>query len=506
MSRTLYPPQSPADVARLVMIHYRRWLIPAACLTALAAVYALLKGNTWEATQALMVRDEAAGKLAAPGKFSGLTEMKLTQETILEVLKSRAVLAGALRDVGPPASHQSGGASATSGRAGGRWPTVEDVAELAGQIKLVPPKGAEFGTTEILYLHVRDRSRSRALDLARALCRRLQSRLAALRHKKAQSMIAELEQQVRVARADLSQASRELGALESEVGSDLSELRVLHESTSPDSDLRRRLVELENELRQARLAHRNNEELLQLLIEAQQDASKLLATPNRLLESQPALRRLKDGLVDAQLRTASLLGSMSQRHPQVQAALAAEAEVREHLHEELEAAIRGLEVELRLSSDRSNALHAQLEALRSRLNRLAALRTPYANLVAEVRNRVRLLEEAERNLAEARASLAAAHAASQVTQVEDPHLGTQPVGPSRAMIILGGGVAGLVAGLGLLFVTLPFGPHAGSVPAQARTSAVDVPDPVDWPAAQPAASYAAQQQRTGRRIHEPAAT
>lgn len=505
MSRTFYPPQTPADVARLLTTHYRRWLIPAVCIATLAGGYALFKGNTWEATQALMVRDEAAGKLAAPGKFSGLTEMKLTQETILEVLKSRAVLAGALRDVGPPADH----------RAGERWPTAEDVAALGSQIKLAPPKGAEFGTTEILYLHVRDRSRSRALALARALCRRLQARLAALRHKKAQSMIAELEQQVQVARADLNKASRELGQLEAEVGSDLAELRVLHESTSPDSDLRRRLVELENELRQARLAHRNNEELLHLLLEAQQDESKLLATPNRLLESQPALRRLKDGLVDAQLRTAALLGSMSQRHPLVEAALAAEAEVRAHLHDELEAAIRGLEVELRLSADRTAALQGQLEALRTRLARLAALRTPYANLVAEARNRVRLLEEAERNLAEARASLAAAHSASQVTQVEDPHLGTHPVGPSRAMIILGGGLAGLVVGLGLLVLTLPFAPASGVASgsgfAAVATAAdcsrnVTMPAAPSWPAAEPAASYAAQRERGAHRLHETAAT
>lgn len=494
MSRPLYPPQTAADVAQLFKAHYRRWVVPAVCITALAAGYALVKGNTWEATQALMVRDEAAGKLAAPGKFSGLTEMKLTQETILEVLKSRAVLTGALRDVGPPAAQ---GKSKP-------WPTAEDVAVLASQIKLVPPKGAEFGTTEILYLHVRDRSRSRALALAKALCRHLQSSLSALRHKKAQSMIAELEQQVHVARVDLNKASHELGQLEAEVGSDLAELRVLHESTSPDSDLRRRLVELENELRQARLAHRNNEELLHLLIESQQDANKLLATPNRLLESQPALRRLKDGLVDAQLRTAALLGSMSARHPLVQAAQAAEAEVRRHLHDELEAAIRGLEVELRLSADRTAALDAQLEALRTRLARLAALRTPYANLVAEARNRVRLLEEAERNLAEARASLAAAHSASQVTQVEDPHLGTRPVGPSRATIVLGGALAGLAAGLGLVLLTLPFAPQPLAAGPE-LPSGVEVPSEHAWSAAERPASYAQKQHGT-RRVHQPVAT
>ena len=45
-----------------------------------------------------------------------------------------------------------------------------------------------------------------------------------------------------------------------------------------------------------------------LLKQAEADPTALVAAPCRLLDSQPALRRLKDGLVDSQLRTANLQG------------------------------------------------------------------------------------------------------------------------------------------------------------------------------------------------------
>ena len=105
--------------------------------------------------------------------------------------------------------------------------------------------------------------------------------------------------------------------MEREVGPDLAELRNLQEQSSGDSDLRRKAVEIENELRQAKVAETNNRELLKLLTAARDNPGTLLATPNRLLESQPALKRLKDGLVDAQLRTAQHLGTMTHEHPLV---------------------------------------------------------------------------------------------------------------------------------------------------------------------------------------------
>ena len=74
-----------------------------------------------------------------------------------------------------------------------------------------------------------------------------------------------------------------------------------------------------------------NWQQLEILLAASQDPETLVATPNRLLEAHPGLRRLKEGLVDAQLRVAELMGKMNESHPDVKAALTEEAEIQQDL-------------------------------------------------------------------------------------------------------------------------------------------------------------------------------
>ncbi len=354
---------------------------------------------TWQASQALIIRNEAAANDAALGKFNRSDEMKTVQETILELVKGRAVLLGALQEVGP----------ACGQAAAGDWPTDRDVEELRQAVKLSPPKGAEFGATEVFYLEVRDHDRARSIALNRAISAQLQADFQQLRDKRAQSMIAELTKTAAVAKADLGDSIARLSKTERQAGSDLAELRVLNnDATSGDSAIRRTVTEIENELRQARAGRQANEQLLGLLQAAEEDRGRLLATPNRLLDSQPSLRRLKDGLLDAQLHTAAMMGRMSSEHPLVQGAKQAEEEVGRRLHDELAIAVRGVESDLRLGGDRIASLQSQLADATGRLSRLAAVRAAYAAQVAETNSRTRLLERAEQSLADARAAHASA--------------------------------------------------------------------------------------------------
>ena len=60
------------------------------------------------------------------------------------------------------------------------------------KLKLTPPKGAEFGTTEVFYLNAQSESRERSVALAAAVSRHLQVHFQKLRNDRAQSMIDEL--------------------------------------------------------------------------------------------------------------------------------------------------------------------------------------------------------------------------------------------------------------------------------------------------------------------------
>jgi uncharacterized protein involved in exopolysaccharide biosynthesis len=283
----------------------------------------------------------------------------------------------------------------------------------------------------------------------------LQARFQQLRDVKAQGMIAELEKAVSMAQSDMSAITGKLAELETSVGSDLAELRILHESSSADSDLRRRSLELETELRQAWLTQRSEQSLLNLLQSAGVDQGRLLAMPGRLLESQPSLKRLKEGLVDAQLTTAELLGRMSADHPSVRAAVESEEEISRQLHQELEIACRGVNVNLQLATERAQSLSEQLADTRERLAKLGSLRAVYSNLIADVQQRSVLLAASQRELSEARSNQAGAHSSSLIYTIDDPDAGIRPVGPGRLTIVLAGVMAGLLVGGAVLFVTVP---------------------------------------------------
>jgi len=310
-----FRPNTPfRDSSYLLLAYPMRWLIPAVTIAALAGLYAAFGPATWEASQALIVRNEASNRQEGPGKFDHPEDMKTVEETLVELVKSRRVLEAALAKVGPPAKRKSAAA----------WPDPQAVAELRENVKLSPPKGTEFGRSEVFYLVVRDHDHGRAAELDDAICGQLQARFQDLLDAKATSMINELGKTVALARADVVEATAALTTIEKKAGSNLAELRFLQENGASDSSLRRTMTEIHAELRQVQTAQQTDRELLALVTAAKADPRKLLATPNKLLESQPSLRRLKEGLLDAQIRSAQFQGRMLDSHPLLQAAKEAE--------------------------------------------------------------------------------------------------------------------------------------------------------------------------------------
>lgn len=432
--------------------HVRLWLVPAIACAVLAGGYALIAPREWKASQAMIIRAEATGAAGEQiGKFSDLSEMKTLQETILELAKSHGVVQDTLREVGPPAGY----------RHPEKWPTLKDIEDFREQVDMRPPDGAEFGKTEVFYVSVLSTDRARAGQLAERLSDQIQRRLQLLRDERARGMIQELERTLAVADADLASCTAELSAFETEMGADLGELRNLNTPTGGGGEVAQELQAVETERRANEAARREFQQLHELLYDAQLDPTKLLATPTSLLRSQPALSRLKDALVDAQVRKANLLGSRAAKHPFVLAASEAEALLKEQLHDEIAVAIEGVELELELCVDREQALVEKAATARARMSRLAGARAEYANLIAAVENRGKLVEEAQAHLADARARQVAAQSASVIHRIDGVETGVRPVGPGRATITAAGGVGGLLLGLGLVFLSAPM-PHSSS--------------------------------------------
>jgi uncharacterized protein involved in exopolysaccharide biosynthesis len=434
---------NPIDFIRILRTHVRWWAVPAVACAVIAAVYSLIAPRTWQASQALIIRPEAASVSEENlGKFSDLSEMKTLQETILELAKSQSVVQETLRDVGPPRGY----------RRPERWPTSLDVEAFRDCVDMRPPGGAEFGTTEVFYLSVRQTNRDRAAALVAALCCQLENRMQEIRDQRAQGMVAELERTVAMADGDLAGQTALLSAFEAKIGADLAELRTLNADVGAQSASSQELQAIEAERRSNEAQRRENERLLKLLSAAQGDTQQLLATPNSLLQSQPAVSQLKTALVKAQVYTAALLGSRSEKHPFVVAARQSEELLRRQLHDEVAVAIRGLEVDVELGAEREEALAAKSTTIRERISRLAHSRAEYSNLLASVANHTRLVEAARTNLADARARRAGAVSASVISRIDGVEAGVRPIGPSRKSVTAGGGIAGMLLGVGLVFL------------------------------------------------------
>ncbi len=112
---------NPPELIGMLRTHTRWWAIPAAVCAVLATGYSLVMPRNWSASQALIIRPEAASVSdERSAKFTDLSEMKTLQETILELTRSQGVVAATLREVGPPPRH----------RRPELWPSALDIENL----------------------------------------------------------------------------------------------------------------------------------------------------------------------------------------------------------------------------------------------------------------------------------------------------------------------------------------------------------------------------------------
>jgi hypothetical protein len=158
-------------------------------------------------------------------------------------------------------------------------------------------------------------------------------------------------------------------------------------------------------------------------------------------------------MVDAQIKSATLLGTMAPDHPQVVAAQEVADQIGVSLHEELAVAIRAITADLHLSQQRIARLEQQKASLRARFDHLASIRASYGNLASMAKHRGEILKSAELELADARSMQAAAHTGSLLQIIGNPTTGTRPVGPGRTTIVLAGTLGGFIIGLGLIVLT-----------------------------------------------------
>ncbi len=435
---------------RSVLIWAPLWISTTLIFGCLGLVYVVLfKHDTYLASQALLVRDEATGAVMRLGRFQSQTEMKAAQETILEMAKSQQVVRDALIAVGPPKS-------LTDWFSWGEYPSKDLVEEIAkNAISVHAPKGTEFGVTEVIYMDVKANSQANAMSMCQALTDALESRLQQVRRARADGVLAELTHARDSAKRELGSSTERLHEIESEAGSDLSDLRGMTDMVAGAATSRAELDQTKSDLRQAEI---NRQTLIadrELLVRATKDPSSFIVAPGAVLNSQPGLKRLREGLVDAQLSGSQLTGKFTENHPSVIASQSAQSSIVNRFLQELSASIAGVESDIALVDGRIERLEKQKKSAQERLAKLADSRAPYANLLSEVKSKVGMLESSERELAEVQAARDSSVSTSLLTRLDSPLVSDRPIGPGKTTIFGLCTIAGLVFGLGVVFVVTP---------------------------------------------------
>ncbi|KAA5543227.1 hypothetical protein FYK55_13200 [Roseiconus nitratireducens] len=411
----------------------------------IGVTYSLLSPDIYCARQPLVVRDEAGSTVDRLGRFASQTELKAAQETILEMAQNREVVAAALRQIGPPDDDSAP-----------NWPSIRDIDEtIKESVNILAPQGAEFGNTEVVYLQVQAEGPERSIAFCRAMFDNLTKHLRDVRRVRADSVIVELSHARDLARLNLASASDQMQAMESRFGADLAELRNLNDKFSGEGSNRRALEETQQQLQQAELELDKLESLHRLLVAGAEDPQNLLISGGDLLNSQPSLQRLKDGLIDAQLKSSQLSGIYTLENPKRKAAIATEQEIRERIILETQSVIASMQPMLQLQRAQVAKLTTKKDQLAHRLEALAEARVSYAKVDAELKQRTEQLAAAEQRLAEANASRSAAMATSLVSQLGPPQVSDRPVGPGTATMTFGSMMAGLIFGLGTVFLVAP---------------------------------------------------
>ncbi len=450
------PKVTNQQLLQLVRIYWQwrwLWIGSTAAFAGLGLFYVLfLKTDTWVASQGLIIRDEANGAVVRLGRFESQTEMKAAQETVAEMARNAQVVADALRAVGREPKRTWWFTARTDHRA----PTSKEVEEIAKEcIAVRAPRGAELGTTEVIYLDVKQQSRPRALALNKALCDALERRMQQVRQARASGVIGELKAARDAAARDLDEATEKLRAMEAAAGADLTDLRSLTDATAAGSSTRQALDMVKIEIRQAEMQLAELNVDLRTALESFQHPDKLLLTPSKLMNSHPGLKQLREGLAAATIATSQLRGRYTDAHPSVRTAVEAETQIRQQLRAELGLAVETLRREVALAQERLEKLQAQRESYERRIKQLGEVRAVYANLANEVRGRSERLQTAERALAEAEAARDAAMTSSLITRIDDPLIGEKPIGPGRSTILAGATFSGLFFGFGVVFLLSP---------------------------------------------------
>jgi hypothetical protein len=311
--------------------------------------------------------------------------------------------------------------------------------------------------------------------------------------------LVRLTQAVDLASGQLDAARAQLAVLESSAGEDLDLLRAHPDSPGAENHLQRALAEMEDTLRQAENARQSNRELVSWLETALAEPGQTTAGSPPAIESQPALRQLRDELIAARSNTSRLQETRLPAHPGVQASLAIEAEIDARWQRELGTFLDGVRAEQPRLDSRVDTLTRQATELRERWQKLSFISANYNQRLADVQQWADRLTRAKSDLSAARDARIDALPVTPSPRIERSATSAHDARPVRALIVAGGLFGGWMVGMCVLWLTSGGNSAVDSRPVDTPPAATVAEEPAVAPAWQPPSPpIAVETTRAGR--------
>ncbi len=424
------------------------WIIATILGLILSAAYAVfLRSETWSARQSLIVRDDLLGQSFKPGQFESLDTMKSAQETIFDIARKPQVIRSALQQLGPPSKGLLG-----LGSVG--YPSEEIIEHVQGAISFSAPNGAEFGRTEVIILNTKSGTRERARDFTEVLVKEIISKVNEVRHRKFQSMEAEILQTCEAAESALETSKDKLKEMDQQLGLDAASMVAMSESAFRDDPLAREIAQLNLERRVVQSEVEQIRGMLKSLKTAKRDPEALLNISSDLTARQPALDSLKREMAQQKGAFALLAGRYTPVHPAVVSARDGINVMQKQIRLELANAESDTKGRLVVKAAERDRLDADIANLKKRMTILGEKRADSMTLFADIKKRTEVLNNARSHLAEIQ-GLASTQNADLLTKVDEVQVSTRPDGMGNRALILCGGLGGLMMGMGLVMLIAP---------------------------------------------------
>ena len=443
MSGSVSMPRTTArELLRVVFVYKHLVLGVAMLFAAVAASAAYWSPDQYEASARLWIRDETA-TLRSVGESprEQYERIQVAAANLREAMLSRSVLRGVLEEV-----------------AGRRFERADParqeamVKKLRRRIRFDMARSSEFGASQVISVHVRDESRSRARQTLELLLAHTEQLLQQVGRERARQLVEKTERDWMQAREELRAVQRALQQLVAELGTGLLDVQAMSGSPVGDSDRRQRLAQLQRQLSelQARLIQRQN--LLEAVRSGEVPEELAAELAELMGERTEGFARIRQALLEARVQQSVLQANMTDAHPELQTARERVAELEGLYRNEIGQLQQALQQQVAVLRRTVQQLRAKRDEAAAELARIAGRYPEFLALRTEYAIREEALRQAALKREQARMQLAIASQSAVFVPLDPLHVSTEPVTLPDIATTMAGGLLGLLCGVGLAFV------------------------------------------------------